>query len=132
MKMAGNKFLLDTNIISAWFSGEQSIADKIDHASSVYIPITVIGELYYGAMHSMQKQKNINDIEKLTNQYKILLADKRTAKEYGKIKAMLRRKGRPLPENDIWIAAIAVQHKITLITRDSHFNEIENLKSKKW
>jgi tRNA(fMet)-specific endonuclease VapC len=93
--MAGNKYLLDTNIISAWLSGEKSIADKIDEAAAVYIPLVVIGELYYGAFYSDQKQKNIHDIEKLANRYKILLADRQTAKEYGKIKSGLRKKAAP-------------------------------------
>jgi tRNA(fMet)-specific endonuclease VapC len=130
--MAGNKYLLDTNIISAWLSGEKMIADKIDGASGIYIPFIVIGELYYGAFHSGQIQKNIHDLEKLANRYKVLLADKQTSKEYGKIKAFLRKKGRPIPENDIWIAALAKQHKITLVTKDNHFKEIEGLKTVPW
>ncbi len=130
--MAGNKYLLDTNIISAWLSGEKTIADKIDAATAIYIPLIVIGELYYGAFYSEQKQKNIHDIEKLARRYKVLLADKETAKEYGKIKAALRKKGRPIPENDVWIAAMAVQHKTVLATRDNHFKEVATLKTVKW
>jgi tRNA(fMet)-specific endonuclease VapC len=130
--MAGSKYLLDTNIISAWLSGEKSIADKIDEAATVYIPLVVIGELYYGAFYSDQKQKNIHDIEKLTNRYKVLLADRQTAKEYGKIKAALRRKGRPIPENDVWIAALAAQYKLKLVTRDGHFAEVTNIKTVQW
>jgi tRNA(fMet)-specific endonuclease VapC len=105
--MAGSKYLLDTNIISDWLSGEIAIANKIDATRSVYIPLIVIGELYFGAFYSEQKQKNIHDIEKLTSRYKGLLADIQTAREYGKIKAALRKKGRPIPENDVWIAALA-------------------------
>jgi len=59
MKMTGNKFLLDTNIITAWLKGESSLADKIDRAKEVHIPIIVIGELYYGALYSTQLKKNI-------------------------------------------------------------------------
>lgn len=129
--MAGNKYLLDTNIISAWLSGEKIIADKID-AATVYIPLVVIGELYYGAFYSEQKQKNIHDIEKLTSRYKVLLTDKETAKEYGKIKAALRKKGRPIPENYVWIAALAAQHKIIVATRDAHFKEVPTIKTAKW
>ncbi len=130
--MAGSKYLLDTNIISAWLSGEKNIADNIEASTTVYIPLVVIGELFYGAFYSDKKQKNINDIEKLVSRYKILQADKQTAKDYGQIKTALRKKGRPIPDNDIWIAALAIQHKIILATRDAHFNEVPTLKTVRW
>jgi tRNA(fMet)-specific endonuclease VapC len=62
----------------------------------------------------------------------VLGCDIETAHWYGEIKNILRLKGRPLPENDIWIASIALQHNLTLITRDAHFNEIEKLKTIVW
>ena len=55
-----------------------------------------------------------------------------TARRYGEIKNALRMRGRPLPENDIWIAAIVLQHDLTLVTRDEHFNEIESLQVVAW
>jgi tRNA(fMet)-specific endonuclease VapC len=68
----------------------------------------------------------------LSNRYKLLLIDEATSIEYGKVKSSLRKKGSPIPENDIWIASIAKSQKITLVTRDKHFNEIEGLKTKVW
>ena len=64
--MSGSKFLLDTNIITAWIKGEKNIADKVEKANAVYIPIIVLGELYYGASYSTHFQKNIGVIKKLT------------------------------------------------------------------
>lgn len=55
-----------------------------------------------------------------------------TARQYGEIKNKLRKKGRPLPENDIWIAALALQYDLILVTRDQHFDEIDNLKLVSW
>ncbi len=130
--MTGNKFLLDTNIISAWLKGESAIADKIDKASEILIPVVVIGELYYDALFSTQTEKNISDIQSITRHYNLLPTDEFTAFAYGDIKAALRKKGKPIPENDIWIAAIARQHGLTVVTRDKHFGEIEGLKIKKW
>lgn len=132
MRMNGNNILLDTNIISALLKGESRIADRIDKAPIIYIPVFVIGELYFGAMHSTQIQKNINDIKKLTATYVILLPDIKTAGIYGKIKTVLRKKGKPIPENDIWIAAIAKQYNLALATRDKHFKEINELSIKSW
>lgn len=67
MKMIGNKFLLDTNIITAWLRGETSVADKIDKAKEIYIPVIVVGELYYGALYSTKVEKNIREIKSITS-----------------------------------------------------------------
>ena len=130
--MIGNKFLLDTNIISALLKGEVAIADKIDKAKKVCIPIIVLGELYYGASYSAHTEKNINDIQKLTARYDVMLVDEETAVIYGNIKTSLRKKGKPIPENDIWIAAIAQCHNFIVATRDKHFKAIDDLMVKHW
>jgi tRNA(fMet)-specific endonuclease VapC len=130
--MTGNRILLDTNIITALLKGETAIADKIDKASAVFIPAIVIGELYYGAMYSSRIQKNIASIKLLTNSYTILPVDTGTTVTYGSAKALLRKKGKPIPENDIWIAAIALQHNLIVATRDKHFKEITGLKLRYW
>jgi len=130
--MTGNKFLLDTNIIVAWLNGDSAIANKIDKAAAVYLPIIVVGELYYGAMHSTRIQKNVKKIKDLVDRYNVLLLDNEVAFKYGQIKTLLRRKGKPIPENDIWIAAFSLQQKLTLVTRDRHFDEIDKLKIKTW
>jgi len=62
----------------------------------------------------------------------VLACDTETAREYGQIKNSLRAKGKPIPENDIWIAAIAIQYDLTLVTRDGHFTEIEGLATETW
>ena len=132
MKMSGNKFLLDTNIITAWLKGEKPVADKIDKAKEIYIPIIVVGELYYGALYSTPIQKNISDIKTITSNYTVLLIDEPVTLAYGNIKAALRKKGKPIPENDIWIAAIARHYSLVIATRDKHFKEIDSIKSKSW
>jgi tRNA(fMet)-specific endonuclease VapC len=130
--MTGNNILLDTNIVSALFKGEVSIANQIDQSEEIYIPVIVIGELYYGAEYSTQVSKNIANIITLSKTYPILYADIDTARIYGIIKAVLRKQGTPIPENDIWIAALARQYQLTLITRDKHFAHIEELNIFNW
>ena len=132
MKMIGNKFLLDTNIIVAWLKGETTIANKIDKAKEIHIPVIVLGELYYGALYSTQVEKNIQQIRNVIVIYNILTIDEETTIAYGNIKASLRKKGKPIPENDIWIAALAKRYELILITRDKHFKEIESIKAKSW
>jgi len=130
--MTGNKFLLDTNIVSALLKGEAAIADNIDKAESIFLPIIVIGELYYGAAFSTQVEKNTGELKKITSLYQALSLDEETTTVYGNIKSALRKKGKPIPENDIWIAAIAVQNDLPLVTRDNHFKEIDELSLISW
>jgi tRNA(fMet)-specific endonuclease VapC len=123
--MTGNKVLLDTNIVSALLKGEISIADKIDLAEQVYVPNVVIGELHYGAQYSSRIKKNIEKIIDFSERYDILKIDATTAATYGRLKAALRKKGKPIPENDIWIAALAEQYQLPLATRDRHLTKLK-------
>jgi tRNA(fMet)-specific endonuclease VapC len=68
----------------------------------------------------------------IRDRYAVLKIDELTAENYGEIKAFLRKNGTPIPENDIWIAAIAMRFKLQLITRDQHFNHIKNLDLLAW
>lgn len=132
MPMAGISFILDTNIIVAWLNGDERIAIKVDKATSVSIPSIVAGELFYGAFNSTQVQKNLQKIQSLLDNYPLVKCDMETALEYGRIKCELKKAGKPIPENDIWIAALATQYKLTLVTRDAHFKQVKQLKLNKW
>lgn len=126
------KCLLDTNIVIALFANEAAVKDNLARTDEVFIPSVVVGELCYGAYKSARAKENLSRIDDFASSSLVLGCDTETARVYGEIKNNLRLKGRPLPENDIWIAAIAVQHDLTLISRDAHFNEIENLKVDIW
>lgn len=130
--MIGNSALLDTNIVIALFNGEKGIAEKLDKLKEVFIPSIVAGELYYGAYSSASKIKNLAKINSFTGSCLILEVDEITASFYGEIKSTLKKKGTPIPENDIWIAALAAQHNLSVITRDSHFKNITQLSIVGW
>jgi hypothetical protein len=85
MKMNG-RILLDTNIVIAVFSGEESIQRYIEKANEIFIPVIVIGELYFGAYNSMNMERNIEKIDEFVANSTILSCDAYTAKIYGKIK----------------------------------------------
>ena len=110
--------------------GERICIDN--NAIEIYLPSIVIGELYYGAFNSGKKEENIQKIDQLIKESLILACDDTTAKHYGKIKSQLKVKGTPIPENDIWIAALAFQYSLTLISRDTHFSFIDGLKTQRW
>lgn len=126
------RFLLDTNIVIAFFAEDRSVQKHIDRAEEVFVPSIVLGELYFGARKSGRVQQNLERIDDFAANNAIPACDTNTARQYGMIKNTLQGKGRPIPENDIWIAAIAQQYDLTLVTRDEHFHEVGQLKVEVW
>jgi tRNA(fMet)-specific endonuclease VapC len=129
--MNGN-VLLDTNIVIAFFAQDPTVLREMQAASQFFIPTIVLGELYFGAEKSNQAAQNIKRIDELAKSTAILGCNVETARQYGELKNQLRQRGRPLPENDVWIAALALQHNLTLITRDAHFQHVESLSLTPW
>lgn len=126
------RYLLDTNIIIALFADEMTVKNSLAQADEVFIPSIAVGKLCYGAKKSGRSKENLQRIDELIANSAVLGCDAETSRYYGEIKNKLRLKGRPLPENDIWIAALALQYNLTLVTRDAHFQEIENLQTVAW
>lgn len=130
--LQNGKYLLDTNIVIAMFANEVNIEVERQNTGRVFLPSPVIGELYYGARNSDRPIENIARINRLTERIPNISCNLETARWYGIIKNQLRRKGHLIPDNDIWIAAIALQRELILVTRDAHFNEVESLHLEKW
>ena len=126
------KCLLDTNIVIALFAEDPSVQKHIARAGEIFIPAIVIGELFFGAFKSGRPKANSARIEKFAAVNTILACDIGTGREYGRIKKLLHKKERPIPENDIWIAALAREHDLTLVSRDEHFQQIDELKRAEW
>jgi len=126
------RYLLDTNIIIALFADEAIVKSSLAQANEVVIPNFVIGELCYGARKSGRVGANLARVDELIVNSTILGCDAETARQYGEVKSKLRLKGRPLPENDVWIAALALRHDLILVTRDAHFQEVESLQTVAW
>lgn len=129
--MSGS-YLLDANIVIALFASDTAVTERLSHAAEVFIPSIVIGELFYGARKSSRITENATRIDEFVRSNAVLSCDVETARRYGEIKDGLRQKGRPIPENDIWIAALALQHTLVLVSRDAHFREVENLELEVW
>lgn len=125
-------YLLDTNIAIAVLEREEGIEERLATASETFLPGVVVGELYFGAWKSARVSENLARVEEFVSDQAVLLSDLPVAREYGAIKAELRQKGRPIPENDIWVAATARHHGLVLISRDRHFEEVEDLRVQVW
>ncbi len=129
--MNGN-YLLDTNIVIALFARDRAVLERLSQESQIFVSNVVLGELYYGAEKSAQSTANIQRIDDLALATSTLSCNRETARYYGRIKEALRSKGRPIPENDLWIAAQALQHSLTVATRDDHFKEIDSISIERW
>jgi tRNA(fMet)-specific endonuclease VapC len=121
------KALVDTNVVIALFAGDPAIVDSLKHRAAVFLCAPVLGELRYGARASARVESNLARLDQFAQALIVLPCDAETTSSYAAVKFDLREKGRPIPENDVWIASIARQHELTLLTRDAHFREIESL-----
>ena len=126
------RYLLDTNIIISLFAKDSQIHDRMAKAEEVFVPCIAIGELYFGAYKSQNIKKNLARIDDFARNNTVLVCNTNTAKIYGDIKNRLKEKGQPIPENDVWIAAVAQEYALILVTKDSHFVIIDNLKVETW
>lgn len=126
--MNGN-YLIDSNAIIDYLRGSNNSLIDLIKDKKVSVPVIVVGELYFGAENSSQIKKHISKIEQFIINMNIMNIDFETSKIYGTVRAKLKKLGKPIPENDIWIAAIALQNDCVLITKDRHFKNIKNLKT---
>ena len=126
------RYLLDTTIVVALFQGDQAVQARLAAAPEVFLPSVVLGELHYGAASSGRSEANAARIEDFAASCTVLSIDAPTARRYGQVKGRLKARGRPIPENDVWIAACALEHGLVVVTRDRHFDEVEGLTSEAW
>jgi tRNA(fMet)-specific endonuclease VapC len=127
MKMTGNSCLLDTSVIIHVFKNNTPVIEKLEAIENIYVTTIVTGELYFGAYASVDPSKHFQQIQGFLQHCKIIYPDYATSATYGQIKANLKKKGKPIPENDIWIAAVALQSQLPLFTTDKHFGEISGI-----
>lgn len=125
------RLLLDTTAAITLFAAEKTVRDRIAEAD-VFVSSTVLGELYYGALKSGRARDHIVRVEEFAASVGVLPCDAVTARHYGQIKDRLRAKDRPIPENDIGIAAVAMQHSLPVATRDERFKEVGGLLVEYW
>jgi tRNA(fMet)-specific endonuclease VapC len=123
------KVLRDTNAYSALFRGDPGVATRVRGAEQVLLSAVVAGELLFGFRNGTRYEANRQDLERfLASPYVSLLpVTLVTAERFGRIAAALRRKGRPLPTNDIWVAAHAMESGAELLSFDRHFAEVDGL-----
>jgi tRNA(fMet)-specific endonuclease VapC len=130
MPKAG-EVILDSNALIAFLADDPAFISRFGSVQTL-LPVIVLGELYYGAFKSRRVQANLTRLDNLVTSSAILVCDDGTARLYGMVKQRLKAKGRAIPENDMWISAIALQHGLPLATRDAHFLQVDDLMTESW
>ena len=121
--------LLDTNAYAAFKRGDQAILEILQYAETIGISPIVLGELLSGFDHGSKSKKNRKELQQFLESSRIKIYDITldTAQFFSQIYTTLKSKGRPIPTNDMWIAAQALEHGCVVCTFDKHFQAIENL-----
>jgi len=108
------------------------VKERLRSAQELLVPLVALGELEYGANLATPPERQREAVRIFMEGATLLLPTARTAAEYGRIKAALKTAGTPLPENDVWIAAFAIERNLSLATRDAHFAHVQGLTILDW
>lgn len=129
-------YLIDTNHASAFMSDQQPVTKRIVNMATqgerFFLCMPTVGELYFAVFASHRQQENTGNLRRLLERIAILPFDLHAAREYGRIRAELKAKGRPIPGVDAQIAAVARVHNLTVLSRDRHFDYVDGLAVENW
>lgn len=124
--------ILDTNAVSALFEGNAALGERLARATRHHLPVVVIGEYRCGLLRSRYRRTLSRLLDSLVRESIILRVDETTAQTYAEVRNELRALDRPIPENDVWIAALARQHDEPVVSRDQHFEAVRGLRTISW
>ncbi len=124
--------ILDTNALSAFVDGDAGVGDVLRGQARAAIPVIVLGEFRYGTAQSTRRSSYEAWMDSHLPHFEILSITDETAVAYAALRVALRRSGRPIPANDAWIAALALQHHMPVLTRDEHFDVVPRLERRTW
>jgi len=124
--------ILDTNALSAFADGEPDVGGILRMQPRAAIPAIVLGEFRYGIAGSRHKAEYDAWLDATLPAFDVLVVDEATARAYAELRVELKRTGRPIPANDAWVAALALQHGLPVLTRDEHFDAVPGLERRDW
>ncbi len=124
--------ILDTNAISAVVDGDPAIEPKLLAAAVAAIPVIALGEYRFGVAQSKKRAVYEAWLRENLPLFRILSIDAETAEAYAEARLELRISGTPIPVNDLWIAALARQHRLPILSRDQHFDAVKGVRRIGW
>ncbi len=124
--------ILDTNALSAWCDGDDSLLAVLPSDRPLFLPVIVLGEYRFGIKAARDGKIRETWLDSVEEAITVLDADSTTARRYADVREELRLAKTPIPENDVWIAALARQHDLPLLSRDGHFDWVGGLRRVGW
>ena len=124
--------ILDTNAVSALSERDPDIPAALKGQATLFVPVIVIGEYHYGISGSRKRQETEAWFNAFLQTTQTLHLTEETAQQYAVVRRKLKEAGTPLPENDVWIAALAMQFGLPLLSRDAHFDKVAGLRCLHW
>jgi predicted nucleic acid-binding protein len=120
--------IVDTNALSAFAGGSKSVREALAAASGPHLPVIVLGEYRFGLLSSHDRKARLEWLEKLAAYWTVLDVTEATACHYAAIRQELRKNATPIPSNDAWIAALALQQNLPILSNDSHFDLVPGIR----
>ena len=124
--------IVDTNALSAIADGEPGMGDVLQRATSMAIPVIVLGEYGFGVAQSTRRNHHQKWLRENIPGFRILDISRETAEHYAVLRLDLKCAGTPIPSNDLWIAALCREHKLPVLSRDRHFDRVRGLRRLDW
>jgi predicted nucleic acid-binding protein len=123
------RLLLDTNRLSDALAGVDEVVDTLETAQAIHVPVIALGELRAGFLRGRRAAKNETRLQWFLSQSGVFTVEvsASVSHRYAQVHRALHRAGTPIPTNDLWIAAIAIEHGLVLYTRDAHFSQVPSL-----
>ena len=124
--------ILDTNALSAFIDGDPALGQRLAGLGHAAIPVIVLGEFRYGIAASRRRATYEAWLDEHLPDFDVLTVSAATAVVYADVRVALKKKGRPIPANDAWISALALEHRLPVLTRDTHFDAVPGLRRVGW
>ena len=124
--------ILDTNALSAWIDGDPAIEGVLAKAATLKLNSISLGEFRFGILQSRHRTEYENRLSSIETDLEILTVDASTAVFYALMRHELKAEGHPIPYHDIWIAALARQHHLPILSRDIHFDDARGIQRVDW
>jgi predicted nucleic acid-binding protein len=124
--------ILDTNALSAFVDGDEAVGDILRRESRAAVPVIVLGEFRYGIAMSRHRSDYEGWLETHLPAFDILTVTEDTAVVHAALRVALKQAGQPIPANDAWIAALALEHRLPVLSRDEHFDLVRGVRRRGW
>jgi predicted nucleic acid-binding protein len=124
--------ILDTNAVSGLLEGHPTLEALLAREIRHELPVIVIGEYRYGLARSRLRRRLLPLFEQLIRESTVLPVTTATAAAYATVREALRSQGTPIPENDVWISALAIEHHLDIVSRDTDFDQVPGIRRRTW